>query len=361
MVEKIPLLLLSVACSVAAVLSQGRNIESLQGLPIPVRIANALISYVVYLGQFFWPVGLAVFYPRSENIPAWQVGTALVVLAAVSAAALLLWRNQPAVLVGWLWYLGMLVPMIGLVQIGKHARADRYTYLPQIGLCIAVVWGARWGVQRLFGDWPSRRWLCGVGGTLVVAGLMACAWQQTWYWRDSETLWTRTLACDAQNPLAHIQLGLVLANRGQADEAIFHYRKALEIMPDSELAHNNLGNRLAARGQVDEAIAHYRKALEIKPDFEEAHNSLGNALAARGQLDAAITHFRQALEIEPDFAEAHMNLGRALTGRGRRQEAIEHFRKALCLASARNDRDLVDAIRAQIRLQQSAAPAGNSP
>ena len=189
MVEKIPLLLMAAAGAVAAVWSQGDNVQSLQSVPVPTRIANAVISYVVYLGQFFWPVGLAPFYPRPESLPAWQVRTAFLVLAAVSAAALVLWRKQPAVLVGWLWYLGMLVPMIGLVPIGDHARADRYTYLPQIGLCIALVWGVRWGVQRLWNGWLARRCLYSVGCMLLV-GFMTSAWQQTSYWQNSERLWT---------------------------------------------------------------------------------------------------------------------------------------------------------------------------
>ena len=461
--EKIPLLFLSVACSVAAVLTQADNLASLESVPIPARIANALISYAVYLGQFFWPVKLAAFYPRVEGVPAWQVASASLVLAVLSLAALVSWRKQPAVLVGWLWYLGALVPMIGLVSIGKHARADRYTYLPQIGLCIAVVWGVRWAVERLCSDWPARRWLYGIGDALVVAGLMACAWQQTSYWHDSETLWSHTLDCTSQNPLAWNNLGLALADRGQfeeaftdfrkaleidpdyalahysfgvtlagrgrLDEAIVHYRKALDIDPDYALGHYNLGNALVGRGQLDEAIDHYRKALDIKPDsaaahynlgvalagrgeldeaighyrkaleiepgdadahnnfgaalagrgefdeaiihFQEAlkikpgdpqtHNNLGLALAGRGQVDEAITHFQKALEIDPDYLSAHYSFGITLAGCGRFDEALAHYRKALLLASARNDMALADAIRAQIKLLQSGAPAGKTP
>ena len=328
-VEKIPLVLLAVAGSVAAVLSQAGNIATLQNVPIPARIAGALISCAVYFGQFFWPIGLSAFYPRSAIVPAWQVGVACVVLAAVSAAALLLWRKQPAVLVGWLWYLGTLVPVIGLVSIGAHARADRYTYLPQIGLCIAFVWGVRWGVQRVCGDWPSRGWLDGVGGTLLVAGLMACAWQQTSYWQNSEQLWRHALACNADNPLAHNNLALILVNCGQVDAAIAHYRQALEIQPDYVEARNNLGNALADHGQADEAIAQYGQALAIKPDYAEAHNNLGTELAEHGQIEEAIAHFQQALELRPEYAIAHNNLGNALLGRGQVDTAIAHYRKAL--------------------------------
>ncbi len=387
-VEKIPLLLLSVACSVAAVLSQAGNIASLQRVPIAERIANSLISYATYLGQFFWPLGLAVFYPRSENFPAWQVGGALLVLAAVSAAALMLWRKQPAVLVGWLWYVGTLVPMIGLVQIGSHARADRYTYLPQIGLGIAVVWGVRWGVKRFWGDGRSGRCLYGVGGALLLAGLMTCAWQQTSYWQNSERLWTRALDCTANNNIAHDNLAKALAERGQVAEAITHYQealeiepgdakthyslgialagcgrvneaitqyqKALEIEPDYVDAHNNLGAVLVGCGRVGEAIAHYQKALEIKPDCAAVENNLGAALANLRRVDEAVTHYQKALEIEPDYVEARYNLGLVLASRGRLDEALRHFRTALDLASAQHKRALAEEIRAQIRRRQSA-------
>ena len=177
-------------------------------------------------------------------------------------------------LFGWLWYLGTLVPVIGLVQVGNQAMADRYTYLTQIGLYMAIAWGA----AHVAGSWPYRRWRIAAVSALVVAGLMVCAWQQTQHWHDSETLWTHTLACTSQNPIAH----------------------------------NNLGNALAARGQFDEAIAHYQKALEIKPDYVEAHNNLGLALAGRGQVDEAIDHYRKALDINPDYVEAHYNLGSGL-------------------------------------------------
>ncbi len=352
MLEKIPLLMLSASFSMAAVLTQAGNIRTFESVPIPARIANALVSYVIYLGQFFWPVGLAAFYPRSEDLPAWQIGGAFLVLAALSLAAIISWHRQPAVLVGWLWYLGMLVPMIGLVPIGDHARADRYTYLPQIGLCIAVVWGVRWGMERLWGDRLSRHWMCGVAGTLLAGGLMACAWQQTSYWQNSERLWTRALACTSNNGIAHSDLGLALADRGEVDEAIAEYRKALKIKPDNIEAHNDLGLALVARGQVDEAIAHYRKALEINSYYMEAHSDLGIALAGCGKVDEAIYHFRVALALDPEHVDTHYNLGLALAGRGQVDEAIEHFREAVEIkpdfAEAHNNLGLALAGRGEV-------------
>ena len=350
-VEKIPLVLLAAAGSAVAVWSQGGNVQSLQSLPVPTRVANAMISYMVYLGQFFWPVGLQAFYPRSGITPAWQVGAAAVFLVALSVAALLLWRKQPALLVGWLWYLGTLAPMIGLVAIGAHARADRYTYLPDIGLCIAFVWGLRWAVQQLFADWPYRGWLRGIGGTLLVVGLMACAWRQTACWQDAEQLWRHALACNPQNWFAHGNLGMVLGAQGRADEAIVQYRQCLEINPDDVDAHNNFANVLASHGQVDEAIAQYMKALELRPDFADAYVNLGNAVAGRGQMDAAMNCYRKALELKPDSAEVYTALGNALVGRGQLDEAIAHYQKALeimpIFAEAHNNYGLVLAGRGQ--------------
>ena len=318
--------MLTAASCVATPFTQGEAVTPLDVIPLSSRIANALVSYVVYVGQFFYPVGLAVFYPHpGSSLPIWKALGALVLLVGISAAAVAWRRRCPYVFVGWFWYLGTLVPMIGLVQVGSHAMADRYTYVTQIGLYLALAWGA----AQVAASWPYRRWVCGVASALVVFVLMGCAWRQTSYWRDSETLWTHALACTSRNSLAHYNLGVALAGRGQVDEAIAHYRKALEIKPNFAEAHDNLGLALAGRGQVDEAIAHYRKALEIKPDRAEAHYNLGDALAGRGQVDEAIAHFRKALEIKPDFAEAHYNLGVALAGRGQVDEAIAHYRKAL--------------------------------
>ncbi len=376
LVEKVPLLFLSAACSVAQVLSQTGNIESLESVPISSRIANAAVSYVVYLRQFFWPVKLAAFYPYGEGLPAWQVAASVLVLVVVSVAALVAWRRQPALLVGWLWYLGTLVPVIGLVKFARHSGADRYSYLSQIGLCIAVVWGvAGWGErgEREKGRKGEER---GKGGcslspfslspllpslhrplstvhyflaaiaAVLLSALMPCAWQQVSYWQNSERLWTRALACTSQNWLAHYSLGTALAGRApqadhgytvpaRVDAAIDHFRKALEIRPDLVEAHNDLGNSLFGRGQFDEALNHFWTALQIDPDSAESHNNFGLALAGapgtpgRGQVEEAIAHFRRALEINPDFVEAHNNLGVVLAGRGELDEAIFHFRKVL--------------------------------
>ncbi len=219
----------------------------------------------------------------------------------------------------------MLVPVIGLLQFGVFTRADRFTYLPQIGVYVALAWGAA-DVCR---SWSYRRSVCGIASALVLTVLMGCAWRQVSFWRDSETLWTHTLACTSRNKLAHNNLGNFLADRERLAEAVAHYRQALAIDPRYVDAHFNLGAALFSQGQYDEAIAQYRQALKIQPDFVLAHNNLGEVLARQGRLDEALAQYRKALEIQPDFVLALNNLGEVLARRGRPDEAISQYHKVL--------------------------------
>ncbi len=326
LLEKLPWLALAAVSCTATYLAQSSAGAVVQRLPFPSRIANALICYVAYLGQFFCPLGLAVFYPYLQNsLPIWKVIASLALLVGISLAAMAGRRKCPYLLVGWLWHLGMLVPVIGLVQVGSQAMADRYTYLPQIGLYIALAWGA----ERVSRHWPYRCWVVGAAAALAVMSLAWCAWQQASYWKNSETLWRHALACTSKNWLAEGNSAILLAGRGRVDEAIDHYLEALKIKPDYELAHSNLGVVLAGCGRVDEAIAHYHEALKITPDDALAHNNLGDALASQGRADEAIDHYQKALETKPDFAEAQYNLGVVLATHGRSDEAIDHYQKAL--------------------------------
>jgi tetratricopeptide (TPR) repeat protein len=324
--EKIPLLGLAAVFCVVTMLTQTGAINSTQ--PLSQRLANALASYFIYLGQMFWPARLAVHYPPQEHgLSPGEIITAALVLAAISAAAWVARRKHPCLLVGWLWYLGMLVPVIGLVQVGEQAHADRYTYLPQIGLYLMLAW--------LVADLSVRlrhRFVALAGlAVIILAALIFCARAQASYWQDSETLWTHTLAVTDNNNVAHDNLACALAEKGQVAEAIVHWQKALAINPDYAEAHNNLGNTLLQKGLVDEAVVQLQQALAIKPDFAEAHNNLGNALLQKGQTDEAILHYRQALALQPDYADAHYNLGNALLQTGRVDEAVVQFQKALAI------------------------------
>jgi tetratricopeptide (TPR) repeat protein len=327
--EKLPLLALSAASCVATVVAQTRAIQLAESYSMPVRFANALVACMVYLGQMLWPAGLAVLYPFPHNgAPAWEVALAGMLLASLSMVAWGERRTRPWLLIGWVWYLVMLLPVMGIIQVGRQAHADRYTYLPQIGIYVAVTWlAAEWQVRWLRHG-PLRVALGGLT-TAVLVALMVCAWRQTAHWQNSETLWTRALACTTDNDMAQNNLGNVLYQKGKVDEAIVHDQEALRIRPNSPEAHFNLGLAIGQKGRVDEAIVQFQEALKIKPNYAAAHYTLGNALRQSGRVDEAISHFQTALQIKPDFTEAHNNLGTALRQKGRVDEAISHYQQAL--------------------------------
>ncbi len=335
-IEKLPFLLLGVLSCTATLWVQRDAVRLNAFLPLSWRITNALVSYVAYLGQLVCPIGLAAYYPHpTSSLPIWiPVGAALMLLG-ISAAALAWRRRFPYLLVGWLWYVGMLVPVIGFLQVGGQARADRYTYLPQIGLYIALAWG----VADLCRSWAYRRWLCGAASAIVLAILMACAWRQTGFWHDSETLWDHTLACTSPNSLAHNNLASVLAKRGQYEAAIAHYRQALQIQPNYAGAYDGMGAALADRGQLVQALAYFRAALKLQPDFADAHYDLANALLRSDQTELAIAHYQRALELQPDYAQAHCKLADTLLGLGRPAEALAHYEKALAIDSRQAEAD----------------------
>jgi protein O-mannosyl-transferase len=325
-VEKVPLLALSGAACLATLFAQTLALSSFEQISLPLRAGNALISYVTYLGQMFWPSGLAVLYPfAARDIGIAGVVLSLVVLAGISTGVFVLRRRHPYLLTGWLWYLGMLVPVIGLVQVGTQARADRYTYLPQIGLYLLLTWAA----ADLCAGWRHRGVVLGGCASSILVALIFCARAQTAYWQDSESLWTHTLACTTNNNIAHNNLGIALFEKGRVDEAVVQYQKALEIEPDYADADYNLGNAFFQQGRLDEAIAQWQKVLKIQPDDAQVHNDLGFALFEKGHVDEAVTHYEKALGIKPDYTEAHNNLGIALAQKGRLDEAIAQYQMAL--------------------------------
>jgi tetratricopeptide (TPR) repeat protein len=352
--EKIPLLGLAAAACVVTFFAERVAVTPIAHLALSSRIANVLVSYVVYLRQMVWPEGLAVFYPYpAGNPPVWQIGLAFLLLAGVCVGALALWRKCPWFMVGWFWYLGMLVPVIGFVPVCLSAHVDHYTYLPQIGLYVALTWA----VADLSAGWRCRRLIQSGCAAAILAALISCAHIQTSFWRNSGSLWTHTISCTRANSLAQFELGAYLSAKGEWEEAIRNYENALEINPAYAEAHNNLGVALSAKGDLDQAILHYQQALEINPAYAEAHNNLGVALSAKGLLDEAILHYQQALETKPDYAEARNNLGLALFAKGDLEQAAAQYRKALetkpDYADAHND--LGVALLSQARVEEAVA------
>ena len=327
--EKIPLFVLSALCAIIQLIANREGLLTVERIPLSSRFANAIVSYADYLGQMLWPVRLVVFYPHPEGtLPSTRVALSCVLLLAISAAAWFLRRKHPSILVGWLWYLGILVPVIGLVQSGELARADRYTYLPQIGLYLGITWA----VADLCGRLPHRNLLLGALSGAITIGLAWGAYRQTSYWRDSETLWNHALACNPGNYLAEENLAGALEKKGRVEEAIAHRERAISINPKYEISHNNLGLHLLAAGRTAEAITHFQKAVALKNRYAIGHNNLANALAKAGQMDEAIEHYKRALEIKPDYAEAEANLGNAFFSTGRSANAIFHYEKAVEIA-----------------------------
>jgi tetratricopeptide (TPR) repeat protein len=326
LLEKLPLFGLAAASCVITVFAQDETIQTFEKFPLSLRVGNALISGVAYLRQMFWPAKLAVLYPfNAGEVGVSGVVLSLVVLAGISMGAFVLRRRCPYLLTGWLWYLIMLAPVIGIVQVGAQARADRYTYLPQIGLYLLLTWGA----ADCCVGWRRRRAVLGGLAAVILAALIFRARTQTACWRNAESLWTHTIDCSSDNSIAQNNLAEVLHQEGREAEAMEHLQMALQINPDFAEAHNNLGNVRFQNGKEDEAIAQYQTALQINPDYAVAHYNLGNALIRKGDLDGAITHFQKALQINPDYAEAHNNLGYALIEKNRMAEAITHFQTAL--------------------------------
>lgn len=327
--EKIPLFVLSAAACVVTLIAQHSSgtIRSLEVLPFTARVANALISYVTYIAQMIYPLRLAVFYPYAANIQWWKVAGACCILIAISYIAWKTAFKHPYILFGWLWYLGTLFPVIGIVQVGAQAMADRYTYVPLIGLFVFVIWTA-FDVAE---NWCYGTAAISAGTMVILSAVTILSWVQISYWQNSVALFGHAVEVTSDNYLAHNNLGNALMLLGKNDAAIFHYTKALQINPNYADAHYNKARMLTDRDKVDEAIRHYNKAIKLSPQLKEAHYNLGLIMTRKGENTAAIKHFSQALQIDNDYAEAHNNLGVLRMQQNKIEEAIEHFQTAVRL------------------------------
>jgi Tfp pilus assembly protein PilF len=328
--EKLPLFLLSAVFSIIAVYAQSsaKAIQSLPAYPVTRRLSNALLAYVNYIGKTFWPRDLAVLYPLPGNIPSLHVILAFVFLACVSLSCVLFSRRYPFLLTGWFWFVGTLVPVIGLLQVGLQAMADRYTYIPSIGLTILIVWGTAEATRNLH----HRTIILGVSGCVLVLLLTIATLFQLKYWENSITLFTHALAVTNQNYVAHTNLGDALDKRGRYGEAMSNYEEALRIKPDDAFVYDKLATDLDIVGRPDDAVAFYRKSLQLDPGNARVHNNYGITLIRRGETDEAIKQFMQAVQLDSELVDAHYNLGLALADEGKNQEAIQHYIEALKLS-----------------------------
>jgi tetratricopeptide (TPR) repeat protein len=337
--EKTPFFALAALASVVTFVVQQHEgaVKTVQYLSVGARSGNALVSYCRYLGKLFWPVDLAVFYPHPGL---WPLATVLMsggLILGISVLVLVNRRRAPFLLVGWLWFIGMLLPVIGLVQVGDQALADRYTYLPSLGVLILAIWGTYEGVK-------SRRCLVialVMAGAVATVLCMVLTRHQLGYWQDSEALFRHALDVTQDNFLAHAGLGTALAQKGQIEEAISQDQEALRLAPNFPDARYNLGNALDRKGRTEEAISQFQKVIRLQPNNARAHNNLGFALVKQGRIEKAISQYEAALRINPFYALARYNLGNAFYRQGRDDEAIGQYEEVIRLipdyADAHND------------------------
>jgi len=357
--EKIPLLALA-AGSCAATLLASEKISSDCRMLFDLRLENAIESYVIYLRQMVWPSGLACVYPNPvHGLPLWQVAGAMALLLTITAAAVAARRRQPTILVGWLWYLGMLVPVIGIVQISYYAHADRYTYLPSIGVLIIVAWGLK-AIAGKIGN--GAKVMVKIASVAAISILCRTAWKQVGFWENNNTLFSHAIAVTKDNYIAYNHLSYFYEKVGRKNDAIACYRKSLDFHPDQDDTHNRLGILLSKSGRIDEAFAHIRKALEISPGNGFAHYNMGILLAKTGHADDAMTHYLKALEINPADNAIYNNMGILLAQTGRMDEAIVNFRKALELRPAGIEalQNLVFALEQKGRWEDASSVVRNA-
>jgi tetratricopeptide (TPR) repeat protein len=326
--EKWPFFVLAAVSCVVTVFTQynGGAVVPLELVPLRYRLANAVTSYLDYFLKMLWPVNLAVLYPTAPLFRT-QFFAATVFLIVVSYCIWKTRRTRPYLLVGWLWFLGTLVPVIGLVQVGSAALADRYTYIPSIGVFLAVAFG----VRDLAGRFQIPKIVIIVTAAAILAACLMLTENQLRYWRNSESLFTRTLAVTKDNDVAHLNLGVALARQGRLAEALANYQEAIRINPSLVLAHNNLGNLLNNTGKLEEALVEYRKAVQLDPSLPVVHNGIGIVLVELGRFDETMNEFTNAARLDPTYPWPYFQMGKALLKQGRDGEALDKFREALRL------------------------------
>ena len=313
--EKVPLFLLTVGLSIVTVYYQNiaGALKSLDLFPLQARLTNAIVSYLEYLGKMIWPSGLAVFYPHPESsLATWKWGLCFLVLITITTISIRFIKKAPYFIVGWFWYLGTLIPVIGVVQVGAQSMADRYTYIPLIGIFIIVAWG----VPELISKWRYKEKVLSISVGIIIIILLITTWGQVSHWKNSITIFKHAFRVANEKPyntyLINYYLGNAFWDKGKTGQAISQFKMAIKRKPEFAVAHNNLGIVLDAEGKNEEAISHYKMAIKFNPDDFWAHNKLGHALVQKGEMKEAVYHYRETVRLRPDLDAAHDNLEFAL-------------------------------------------------
>ena len=335
--EKIPLIILAVISIILTFLAQqsSGSVQSLELIPINYRIANALIAYSGYFIKVIWPQNLSVFYPHlGINQPIWKVVSSTLFLIGTCFWAIRASKKYPYMLVGLLWYIITLLPVIGLIQVGAQSMADRYTYIPLTGLFIIFTWGMHDLLSK------NERYLNSIlslSAVIIISALSLISFNQVKHWKNSTALFENAINVTDDNWLAHNNLGAELYNKEKLDKSVFHFQEALKIKPLYFSAIYNVGKAYHKKDKLDKAIFYYNNALKIKPEHEDTHNNLANLLFALGKIDEAASHYTSILRINPDNADVHNNLGYLLVTQKKRKEALLHFNEALRINSKHAD------------------------
>ena len=325
--EKVPLFILAILSSIVTYIAEqkGGFVQSIETFPLSVRIGNAFVSYIAYIGKTIWPSNLAVFYPHPGGVIPWQVFVSVLLLIAITTVVVRMVKKSPYLATGWLWYTGTLVPVIGLVQIGGFTIADRYTYIPLIGLFIMVAWG----VPELLKKWNYRKEILLTLSALSIFYLSIVTWTQVEYWQNSITLFNHILKVTDNNWLIYNNRGFTYNDLGNYKQAIEDYDKAIKIKPGYAQAYINRGNAYISLGNYTQAIKDLNRAIEITPVYAEAYINRGIAYISLGNYKQAIKDLNRAIEITPVYAEAYINRGNAYISLGNYKQAIEDYGKAI--------------------------------
>ncbi|HOU52196.1 MAG TPA: tetratricopeptide repeat protein, partial [Smithella sp.] len=321
--EKIPFFCLSLAASAGAIWAQSKEgtVASLDNVPFIIRTSNAIVAYVSYLGKLLWPVNLAVFYPYEYVLPPWKILFSAAVILVITLIVMYYIRKKPFLFVGWYIYLGTLVPVIGLVQVGSQAMADRYTYVPSLGITFVLAWG----IPSIIENQKLRKRFLAPVAVIFLSLLMLLTWQQCHYWKNSVTVFIHAISVTKNNALAHNQLGLAFYEQGRDREALYHFDKTILLQPAQDSAYNNRGAIYLKYGRTEQALQDFNKTLAVNPHYVKAYNNRANLYIQERQYRLAMEDLNEAIRLQPDYVLAYFNRGLLSAGLGDYQKAIHDF------------------------------------